>query len=58
MGGRYKMISKKVLITNGDQITFGWYRSNEWVTADMEPFARQELITAWMPLPEQYKPEN
>lgn len=52
--GRYGLMSTKVLIAQGvndKQITFGWLRGNEWVTADMIPFARQELITHWMPLP-------
>lgn len=47
-------ISDKVLITQGvadKQISFGWLRSGTWVTSDMHPFAKQELITHWMPLP-------
>lgn len=47
--------SDKVLVAQGvndKQITFGWLRGNEWVTADMVPFAKPELITHWMPLPE------
>lgn len=53
------IISEKVLIARGvndKQIQFGWYRGyeeKEWVTSDMEPFKRQELITHWMPLPKQ-----
>lgn len=52
------LISEKVLIAYGvqdKQIQFGWYKGykdKEWVTSDMKPFARQELITHWMPLPE------
>lgn len=49
-----EMISKKVIVAYGvkeKQITFGWYRINEWVTSDMVPFAMQDLITHWMPLP-------
>lgn len=47
--------SEKVLIAlgvNDKHISLGWYRGHEWVTSDMEPFARQDLITHWMPLPE------
>ena len=51
----YGMISNKVLLTNGSEIVFGWLRNNKWVTPDMIPFERQELITAWKPLPEPYK---
>lgn len=50
-------MSNKVLLAMGvhdKQIVFGWYRgwkNKEWVTPDMKPFARQDLITHWMPLP-------
>lgn len=50
---REGLCSDKVLIARGvndKHITFGWYRMHEWVTSDMTPFARQELITHWMPL--------
>jgi hypothetical protein len=55
------LISDKVLIAQGVNdkiINFGWYRgykNKEWVTCDMEPFARQDLITHWMELPEKPK---
>lgn len=55
MTGRYGLSSNKVLIAQGvsdKQINFGWYRGDEWVTSDNEPFARQDLITHWMPLPD------
>ena len=48
-------MSDKVLIAQGvndKKISFGWYRYDTWVTSGMYPFARQELITHWMPLPE------
>lgn len=54
-----EFISDKVLIAQGvkdKQISFGWLRRGTWVTSDMVPFARQELITHWMPLP--VGPEN
>lgn len=54
-----ELISDKVLIAQGvkdKQISFGWLRCGTWVTSDMVPFARQELITHWMPLP--VGPEN
>lgn len=54
-----ELISDKVLIAQGvkdKQISFGWLRRGTWVTSDMVPFARQELITHWMPLP--VGPEN
>jgi phage FluMu protein Com len=47
------LCSDKVLVALGvkdKQISFGWLRGNEWVTSDMVPFTRQELITHWMPL--------
>lgn len=53
------LISDKVLIAQGvhdKQISFGWLRNGIWVTSDMVPFVRQELITHWMPLPD--KPVN
>ena len=49
------VISDKVMIAMGikdKQIRFGWLRNNEWVTEDMNPYARQDLITHWMPLPD------
>ena len=52
-------VSDKVLIAQGvhdKQISFGWLRNGIWVTSDMVPFVRQELITHWMPLPD--KPVN
>lgn len=55
----HKAISDKVLIAQGvhdKQISFGWLRNGIWVTSDMVPFVRQELITHWMPLPD--KPVN
>lgn len=48
------LISDKVLIAQGvkdKQISFGWLRCGTWVTSDMVPFERQELITHWMPSP-------
>lgn len=51
--------SNKVLIAQGvkdKQISFGWLRCGIWVNSDMNPFAKQDLITHWMPLPD--KPIN
>lgn len=48
-----ELCSNKVLVAYGvkdKQISFGWYRINEWVTSNMIPFSKQELITHWMPL--------
>ena len=55
MTDRYGLASDRVLVAygvNDKQIKFGWLRGREWVTSNMVPFARQELITHWMPLPE------
>lgn len=55
MTDRYGLCSDKMLVAQGvkdKHIAFGWYRGDKWVTSDMEPFARQDLITHWMPLPE------
>lgn len=58
------IMSDKVLIAQGlkdKQIDIAWYRKlhyadkGEWVTGDLEPISRQELITHWMTLPN--KPE-
>lgn len=48
-----ELCSDKVLVAYGvedRQVSFGWYRIHEWVTSNMIPFTRQELITHWMPL--------
>lgn len=53
------LCSDKVLIAQGvkdKQISFGWLRHGIWVSSDMNPFVKQELITHWMPLPD--KPLN
>ena len=55
MADKHGTISDKVLVAygvNDKQVKFGWLRGEEWVTSDMVPFARQDLITHWMPLPE------
>ena len=57
--GITEFCSDKVLIAQGvkdKRISFGWLRCGVWVTSDMNPFAKQELITHWMPLPD--KPVN
>ena len=57
----FGFISNKVLVAQGvndKQINFGWRRGCEWVASYMIPFARQELITHWMPLPEPPKEDK
>lgn len=48
-------LSSKVLVAYGvedKQFVFGWLGDNGvWLTPAMVPFARQELITHWMPCP-------
>lgn len=55
----FDFCSEKVLIAQGvkdKQISFAWLKNGVWVTSDMNPFAKQDLITHWMPLPD--KPLN
>lgn len=54
MTDRYGLASDRVLVAYGvkdKHVRFGKLRGQEWITTNNDPFARQELITHWMPLP-------
>ena len=48
---------ERVLITHKGGVSFGWYNGSYWERGAPTNHRPLETVTAWMPLPEQYRAE-